>query len=241
MNPAADLQPAYVLHTRPYRETSQIVDFITPEFGRVSAVARGARRSKSCQQSLLQPFGRVLISWYGKGELKTLKGVEDQYARLTLQGNALFSGLYVNELLVRLLKAQDHCEGLFEAYEELIRKLATVPAIEPVLRNFEQRLLEELGYAIPFPDTFNDNENQLSDETIYYYATDGHFIRLAGPPQLEQRLRCFYARELKAISENDYKEAAILSSAKRLMRLAFTPLLGGRTLHSRELFKQQKE
>lgn len=244
MNPAADLQPAYVLHTRPYRETSQIVDFITPEFGRVSAVARGVRRTKSRQQSLLQPFGRILVSWYGKGELKTLRGVEDQYARLTLKGDALFSGLYVNELLVKLLKEQDHCEGLFEAYEDLLHHLASESSIEPVLRAFEQRLLEELGYAIPFPDSNGDNGNLSSAaeprDSIYYYATDGHFIRLSSPAQQEQLLRCFNGEDLNAIGKNDYRDPNILRSAKRLMRLALTPLLGGRALHSRELFKQQK-
>ena len=231
MSNKVELQPAYVLHNRPYRETSLLVDFITPQFGHVSAVAKGARGNKAGRQSLLQPFGRILVSWQGRNELKTLVGVEDQYARLMLHGDALYSGMYVNELLIRVLKTQDHCEQLFERYEKLVHQLATQTNIEPVLRSFEMHLLEELGYAIPFPNT--------ARARIYYYAQDGNFIELTDAPLPAQQARCFNSEELHLIATQALNSLDALRAAKRLMRLAFTPLLGGRNLRSRELFKKK--
>lgn len=243
MQTRVDLQPAYVLHARPYRETSMLVDFITPEFGHISTVVKGARSHKTRRQSLLQPFGRLLISWQGKKELKTLLTVEDQYARLMLHGDALFSGMYINELLIHMLKTQDHCELLFDSYESLVQTLATEADIEPPLRCFEMLLLEELGYGIPFPvpagtgiSTTCDTENLAVQ---YYYADDGRFIELQGQPQPGQLPRCFSSSELEAVANKRLDSLNVKRAAKRLMRLAFTPLLGGRTLRSRELFKKK--
>ncbi|MCB1663726.1 MAG: DNA repair protein RecO [Pseudomonadales bacterium] len=237
-----ELQPAYVLHTRPYRETSMLVDFITPQYGRVSAIAKGARGGKASRQPILQPFGRILVSWQGKTELKNLVAVEDQYTRLMLHGNALFSGMYVNELLVNLLKTQDHCEQLFNRYEILVQQLATQNDIEPALRYFEKHLLEELGYGIPFPSLQGQDVEKAdlkNSNLIYYYAADGQFIELVDEPQPAQFARCFKAESLLAIAKNQLDDLDQLRAAKRLMRLAFTPLLGNRTLRSRELFKKK--
>lgn len=230
-----DLQPAYVLHTRPYRETSLLVDFITRDFGRVSAVARGIKNSKSGRHHLLQPFGALLISWRGQSELKSLTGVEEQYVRLMLHGDALFSGIYVNELLMHLLKTEEHSDRFFGHYERLVRQLATQRQIEPALRAFEKQLLEQLGYGIPFPQC-----NAALEHEFYYYAEDGHFTALPRAPDQTGALRCFRADELAAIAANQFEQPQALRAAKRLMRLAFTPLLGGRTLRSRELFNQQR-
>lgn len=212
-----------------------LVDFITPEFGRVSAVAKGIKNTKKSRQNLLQPFGRLLISWRGQSELKSLTGVEEQYTRLILHGDALFSGIYVNELLMHLFNTDEHSEQLFDNYEGLVRHLATQRQIEPALRRFEKQLLEQLGYGIPFPQS-----DTTGAHGFYYYAEDGHFTLLQRAPDQSGAVRCFEAQELAAIAANQFEQPQVLRAAKRLMRLAFTPLLGGRTLRSRELFNQQR-
>ena len=227
-----DQQPAYVLHSRNYRETSLLVDFLMPDFGRISAVVRGARRAKSPQRSLLQPFGRLLVSCYGKGELKTLTMLESDDTPRRLQGKALFSGLYLNELLVRLLKAEEPCETLFADYERAIVALASGQPLEAVLRAFEKRLLQALGYSLTFPE-------QQTPQWLYL-STDSQWVPLSAAPTREQQARCFRANELAAIAIDDYQRLDVLRAAKRLMRLALAPHLGSKPLRSKELFMQQQ-
>lgn len=226
----AELHQAYVLHTRSYRETSLIVDFLVPDVGRISAVVRGARRPKSPQRSLLQPFGRLLISWYGRSELKTLKVLESDNQLSQLRGRALFSGLYLNELLIRLLKAEEPCEALFDYYQQALLALTQTSKVEPVLRCFEKQLLQVLGYWISFP------ENELDKVDSYYLDNDSQWLPMTITALPAQQARCFLAADLAAIAQDDYSAEATLRAAKRLMRLALAPLLGDKPLSSKELF-----
>lgn len=240
-----DLQSAYVLHSRPYRETSLLVDLLTPDYGRVSVVARGASGARSGLRHYLQPFRRLVISWYGKGELKTLSSAEENSC-IRLQGDALFSGMYLNELLIRLLGGQDGCQQIFMLYETTIAAMAQTTQIQPLLRIFERGLLEQLGYAIPFPETLVIGNEPIGQNScgagmeIYHYDLDGTFVALPGVPEIGDSARYFTAVELAAISRGDYSEPKHLRVAKRLMRLALAPLLDGRVLRSRELFIQQR-
>ena len=228
MNSPAELHQAYVLHTRSYRETSLIVDFLVPDVGRISAVVRGARRPKSPQRSLLQPFGRLLISWFGKGELKTLKLLESDNQLSSLQGRALFSGLYLNELLVRLLKAEEPCDVLFKSYQQALVDLAQALPVEPILRRFEKQLLQALGYGLSFPAP----DNRIP---FYYFDADNQWLPMTSAPSQEQ-VRFFLANDLVAIAADDYQSSEVLRAAKRLMRLALAPLLGDKPLRSKDLF-----
>src|ERR1700722_1412373 len=97
------LQPAYILHNRPYRETSVLLDLLTYEHGRVTAIAKGVRQSRSRLKSILQSFTPLLISWQGKGELVTLVATEPNGCPTRIKGECLLSGLYLNELLMRVL------------------------------------------------------------------------------------------------------------------------------------------
>ncbi len=228
------LQPAYVLHARPYRETSLIVDFLLPDRGRINVVARGVNRSRSNLKALLQPFNPLLVGYYGKSELKTLKTAERSGAPIRLQGEALFSALYLNELLARVMRAQDHCQIIFSEYEQALRRLADGSGIEASLRHFELLLLEQLGYAIPFPDAESD------PATLYYYTEAGYFDPLQ-QPLAGSSTRCFRGSDLVAIAAGDLVEGQSLRAAKQLMRLALAPLLGDKPLYSRELFTQQRK
>ena len=142
------LQPAYVLHRRPFQNTSLLVDFFTYDYGLVRAVAKGARREKSRYRALLQLFQPLLVSVTGKGEVKTLTAVESNVSAINLRGERLFSGLYINELLSRLLQNQEEHTALYGSYQETLVALQGEQSIEPLLRRFELKLLAGLGYAI---------------------------------------------------------------------------------------------
>ena len=138
MSQRVDLQPAFVLHSRRYRDTSLIVELWTAEWGRVAAVARGARQgSRRSQRVALQAFQPLLVSWSGRGSLKTLTTRESAGAAVHLAGKRLYSGLYVNELLVRLLAHEDPHPELYTAYVSLLDALAERSDLDVQLRQFE--------------------------------------------------------------------------------------------------------
>src|SRR5580693_2734969 len=101
------LQQAFILHHRPFRETSLLLDVFTEEHGKISLIAKGVRKHRSTLKALLQPFVPLLVSWQGKNELMNLVSVEAKGPPFQLRGDCLLSGLYVNELLVRVLQKQD--------------------------------------------------------------------------------------------------------------------------------------
>ena len=122
-----ELQTGFVLHVRPWRDSSLLVEFFSRRQGRVSLLAKGARGRKTRggnTAALLQPFGRVSCSWSGRGDLKTLTHCEAEALPLGLAGQRLYSALYVNELLVRLLHHDDPHEDLFDLYQQVLQALA---------------------------------------------------------------------------------------------------------------------
>lgn len=146
-------QPAYVLHSRAYRESSALVDFLTPQ-GRLRAVLRGARGKAG---SLARPFIPLELETRGRGELKNVGRLEAAGIPNLLSGEALFSGLYLNELLIRVLPAEDPHPVIFEQYAMTILALAQGRALEPLLRAFEWRLLDELGYGFALDSDVQGN------------------------------------------------------------------------------------
>ncbi|WP_268797650.1 DNA repair protein RecO [Pseudomonas huanghezhanensis] len=220
-------QLAYVLHSRAYRETSALVDFITPQ-GRLRAVLRSARGKAG---TLARPFVPLDIEFRGRGELKNVGRMEAFGVSCWLEGEALFSGLYLNELLIRLLPAEDPHPGVFDHYAATLVALAEGRALEPLLRSFEWRLLDDLGYG--FALDVDVNGEPLSAEGMYRLQVDAGLERvyLFQPGQ-------FQGAELLAMAEADWTAPGALSAAKRLMRQALAVHLGGRPLVSRELFRQ---
>lgn len=237
-----DLQPAYILHSRPYRDTSLLIDFLTPDFGRVTAVARGVRKTKTPKRQLLNPFNRLLICWQGKSDMKLLTSFESDNHFLTLTANHLYSGFYLNELLVRLLPEMDRHNGLYFAYEQCLDALRAGCDIEPLLREFEFRLLDELGYGLDFSaDARNDCAIEAQgfyechvQEGFYRAGSDipGQFLL---PGQLLLK-----GEWLLAIAAGDYSDPATRLAAKQLSRRLLKPLLGSRPLNSRQLFMSGK-
>lgn len=233
MNARVLLQPAYVIHRRPFRNTSLLVDFFCLEHGRVAAVARGARRGKSRMHGLLQAFQPLRISFSGRGEVKTLVNAESAGAAVPLTGERLFSGFYVNELLSRLL--HDHVEHprLYEVYRETLDALANTAMLERVLRRFELELLAELGYAVNLESDCREHE-PIAPEKSYRYLPDVGFEE-AREDENDGK-RTFAGAHLLALGRLELEDPETAAAAKRLLRQALEVHLGGRPLHSRTLF-----
>ncbi len=234
------LQPAYVLHRRAYRETSFLVELFTPDYGRLTVVARGARKERSITQGLLQPFVPLLVSWAGKGELMSLTQLEANGAAKHLHAECLFAGLYLNELLTCLLQKWDSHPGLYAAYEKGINALQGDVLQQKVLRSFEKYLLEELGYG-QLPKNEISLHNTFSPDKYYRFIPEHGFVLSELGVRAEVKSTIFSGKSLLAIAKEDWQRHETLQDAKRLTRLVLAPLLGSRPIYSRRLFLQLEE
>ena len=138
-------EPAYVLHRRPWRETSLMVDVFTLNHGRMTVIAKGANSAKSPLKAQLQPFRPLVMNWVGRGDLKTLTQLDVRSGPALSRTISLYSGLYLNELLQRVLPASDPHPTLFAAYIDAIGRISGTTDVEPVLRRFELAFASALG------------------------------------------------------------------------------------------------
>ena len=148
------LHSAFVLHTYPWRESSLIVEFLTEDEGRVSTVAKGARRRTSAVRGLLMPFNRLVIRYSKKGDLRSLMSAEwDEKRKKGVAGEQLFVGFYINELILKLCRRVNHANMLFSDYESTLRNLVSFPEMQEVhLRRFEFAILKEIGVMPDFSE-----------------------------------------------------------------------------------------
>ncbi len=223
---------AYVLHQRAYRETSAIVEVITREYGRVGVVARGIRSSAK-NRSALTPFQRYWLQWKEQGELQRLEKWETDGVAHRLQGTTLVSGLYVNELLLKLIERHDPHALLYDAYQDTVGALATGtmrPGI--ALRWFEMALLSAIGYGPDFSHE-RDGETPLSPDACYGFEPDEGAYRCApDSPGLQIK-----GTTLLALASGQLTDASQLREAKALMRMLIQYRLQDRTIVSRTLFR----
>ena len=230
-----DLEPAFVLHARRYRETSLIVEAFGRAHGRVGLVARGARRPKSRMRGLLQPFLPLLLSWRGRGELATLTGAEPEGGVLPLTGSAAIVGFYLNELLLSFIHRHDPEPGLFDHYRTTLGRVACEEDPEPSLRIFEKRLLEAAGYALELEREVGSGA-PIEPDGRYRYIAD------AGPERRTDDALpgvCVSGSTLLALAREQIAGHRALGEAKRLMRSIIDEHRGGRTLVSRTLWKRR--
>ncbi|WP_428312135.1 DNA repair protein RecO [Hydrocarboniphaga sp.] len=221
------LAPGHVLRTSPYRDTSLLVEAWTYDHGRIGLVARGTRGAKSRTRALLQPFQPLLISWNEQGDLGALTGVEADGFPVSLSGEAIFSGWYLNELLLRLLQRHDPHPAL---YAEYVSALARLPSLlEPALRIFEKNLLSELGYGLQLPDDLD------ADAAYHYDAEQGPIVCDA------EAVGAFSGASLIALRDEAFEAAdgsrRAFNDARRLLRLSLKPLLGDRELEASRLLR----
>lgn len=226
-------QRAFVLHSRPYSETSLLIDFFTEGEGKIRLLAKGARRNRSPLRGCLQPFTPLLIRWSGKGEIKTLINADPVSLALPLSGTVLYSGLYLNELTARVIEFGTPYSSLFFDYLNCLQVLAgSERTPESALRQFELALLSYLGYGVDFLHCAGSGE-PVSDTMTYRYREEKGFIGSLIVDQLT-----FTGKQLRALAEREFPDADTLKAAKRFTRMALKPYLGGKPLKSRELFRQ---
>lgn len=226
-----ELQPGFVLHSRPYRDTSALVEAFTAAHGRIGLVARGVRSEKSHLRGLLQPFRRVLLSWSGRGELHTLTGAEEVGPVLRLTGEHLISGFYVNELMMRLSHRSDANTQLFACYASTLQSLSEADDPRVTLRVFEKRLLEYLGYGLQLQ---RDSEGAPidADRRYRYMIEVGPMpMQASGPHHVEVS-----GATLLALVAERFDNQQCARESKALMRFILNYYLGAQPLHSRALF-----
>jgi len=226
-------EPAFVLHSHPFRETSLILDVFSRTHGRLALVARGARRPRSALRGLLLGFQPLQLSWFGKGEVRTLHSAEWQGGQPYLQGTALMCGFYLNELLLNLLARDDPHELLFDYYRATLQRLAYQADHAATLRCFEKHLLQELGYALVL-EREAVSGRAVQAELCYRYAVDRGVLPdegegTSGIPVL--------GKTLLDMARDEYADPLTAQQSKQLMRALLNHQLGGKTLHTRELIK----
>ena len=241
-------QPAWVLHTYPWRETSLIVEIFAREFGRVALVAKGARRPHSQLRGVLLAFQPLWMDWSGGGEVKTLVRAEWQGGQPLLTGRALICGYYLNELLVRLTAREDAHARLFDAYAEAVRALGRGAPESPILRRFELALLQDLGYEAGLAHE-GDGGEPVRPEGRYLYIIERGPVRLEvleeegaslDPAALgEQPL--LSGQTLLDMAAGDFSRAETLAQSKQLLRMLINHTLGGQPLQSRRVLKELQE
>ncbi len=231
-------EAGFVLHTREYRESSQLVDLFTRHHGRLRVVARGVRSGKTGRGQKLFPFTPLQLAWRGRGELKNLVSSEPLAvpALLQLQGEKLYSGFYLNELLLRLLAEHDPHEHLFDCYRQTVAALEAGEPLEKILRLFELKLLQEIGYGLVL-DYDARTGDAIRNQAWYWFDQQQGLVQRQLPPGMEGKGSWFYGEHLLAMSAGTMDTTPVLKDAKRLLRQAIQPHLGGRPLRSRELFR----
>jgi len=234
----AEHEPGYVLHTYPYKETSLIVEAFTRRFGRVSLLARGARRPRSALRGILLSFYALRLSWSGgvgnEASLGTLIGAEwSGEGGGALGGRGLMCGFYLNELVLRLVPREDPHEALFDAYAGALAALSQVHDYPAVLRAFEKRLLAEVGYA---PLLERDAMSRPIDpELLYAYEPERGPVPVKGGSSNELVVR---GRTLLDVAADDYHTPETRDEARALMRALIGQRLHGQTLHTRAVLME---
>ncbi|MBL8296927.1 MAG: DNA repair protein RecO [Rhodanobacteraceae bacterium] len=223
-----DEQLGWVLHARPYRETSLLLEGWSRDHGRLCLVARGVRRERPRQpRALLQPLVPLSLSWSGRGELVQLTGLEARGQPLALAGEALVCALYVNELLIRLVPRHDALPVLFDAYEATLQRLVLSSARAWTLRRFERDLLAETGYGLVL-DCQADDGTEIEANAEYIYIPEYGAVPYRQQPNA-LRLR---GSALRALADDCMPDAVDLAGLRRLMRALITHQLGGASLRS---------
>ena len=243
------LQPAYVLHQRPYRNTSALLELFTPEHGRVGVVARGVRGAKPRWRGLMQPFQPLLVSWNLRGELGTLTEAEAQGVALTLPPQFIASGFYLNEVLLRLLHRHEAQLELFGCYDVALRRMAGLESaaseskrqLEILLRRFEISLLHHLGYGLVLDCDVKSGLPVQSEQTYGYQWERGPVLinAEANAEVSDQNGLQISGSTLRALANDNLSTDKNLREAKQLLRTVLSHYLGPKPLQSRQLIQKK--
>ena len=256
---ATPVDRAYVLHSYPYSETSLVLQAWTEKHGRMALMAKGAKRPRSATRSLLVPFQPLAITWFGRGEMKTLKTAESAGPALPLAGSSLLSAFYLNELILKLTHRDDPHEGLFEAYDAAVSALRAIarpvalvaaepgaaPAsrsrethalVEPVLRRFELAMLKELGFAVELARDAASGA-AIDPQREYWYVVEKGPVPCDGPQPARHDAVKLSGLTLAHLERGCFDDSRTAPEAKQLMRLLIHHCLNGQELATRALVR----
>lgn len=236
-------EPAFVLHSYPFRETSLIIEAFTRNYGRVALVARGARRPRSVLRGVLLAFQPLLLSWGGKAELRTLHKAEWQGGLPQLTGRGLLCGFYLNELMLKLLARDDAHENLFETYHATLSALSNGGDHAVTLRGFEQQFLKEAGYALTLEHDVMSGEAIRADCKYHYLLERGPVLAArdgGGGGEDGKRLE-LAGQTLLDMARDEYSSPVTQQQSKALMRMLINHCLGNQTLNTRQLLKDMQQ
>jgi DNA repair protein RecO (recombination protein O) len=221
-----EAEPAFVLHERPYRETSALLEVLTRDHGRIGVVARGLRASKPrVQRGTLRPFQCVALGLRLSGEMAQLLSAETLGHPLHLQGDALRAGLYVNELLARMIERHDPHPEVFQRYAHLLTELQDAAALAWNLRRFERDILAMLGFGLQLTHEANTGA-ELDPDIEYEYRPEQGPCRSNA---LRSGARC-RGSALIALELDRAPAGADIGALRLLMRGIIQHHLGGREL-----------
>ncbi|SEJ51205.1 DNA repair protein RecO [Paraburkholderia diazotrophica] len=224
-------QPAFVLHSYPYRETSLIIDVLSRDHGRIALVAKGAKRPHSALRGVLQTFQPLSLAWSGKSEMRTLTGAEWVGGMLPLTGDALLCGFYVNELLVKFLAREDPHPQLFHHYVVTLTRLAHDEPPVQVLRSFERVLLRETGYAMSLNRTVT--RKAVVPDGRYVFDPERGVREVSD--DVPSNWPVISGQTLLDMEQDDYHRAQTVAQSKTLMRFLLNTYLGGTPLATRQI------
>ncbi|MAU69576.1 MAG: DNA repair protein RecO [Gammaproteobacteria bacterium] len=222
----------FLLHQRSYGETSLIADVFTKNNGKMSLIAKGAKKPKSKFFGYLVPFNKLNISYSGRSELKTLTSIDRNLAK---SGNTLtkttYSLLYINELLIKLLPKDAKQEDLFDLYEIFINKVSSNADLEITLRHFELDLLDMLGYGFDYNADIDKNDS-IEPNQGYSFVAEKGFRKSDRSDFLGKDIINIKNRELDKVSKKYLKQ---------ITTKAISTCMDGKDLTSRKIFKTIKQ
>lgn len=234
----------FVLHSYPYKETSLILETFTRSHGRVAMVAKGAKRNGASKYAI-GAFQPLTLDWFGRADMKTLKAADYQRIYPQIRGSALMAAFYINELILKLAAPADPHEVLFDIYDATVAALAETAiaersAIEVVLRRFELKLLEELGYGLTLAHEA-DSDAAIEAGGDYLYVVERGPIRIVNgnAPRVVDPVR-LSGKTIIALGACEFADASVLAQAKQLMRRVINHHLGDKSLHTRQLMRELK-
>ncbi len=219
-------QPGYILHQQHYRETSLIIDVLTRDFGRITLLAKGVRKTKSKTTGILRPFNSLSLSFVGNSNLKVLTQVEQTEGTGNLSGMALYCGFYINELIRSFLHQDDPHPEIYWDYQDCIMQLAQIDFAEAALRIFEIKLMENIGYGLQFGFDARHRKPIDSNKKYLFNKDDG---------LVEDTDGAFSGSALLAMEQKDFTDPLVLIEAKKLMRTVIDARLQGKRLKSRDV------
>jgi DNA repair protein RecO (recombination protein O) len=226
------LESGFVLHLRPYRNTSLIIDCLTAQYGRQALVAQGARRPDARRRALLQPFHRVRLSWIRRGEMGRLTQVESEEPQFEFGGENLFAAYYLNELLIRLVPRGDHNASILSCYSSCLSRLAGSGSVARALRLFELELIEALGFGIDLDHDFRTGE-PIDPKRRYVFEHESGVTAITA----QATMNAYDGKHLISLRLRELEDDASLRTAKHLLGGILLSHLGDRPLKTRAVMQ----